>query len=199
MPSRHTKQDAPSRASWALAGGAVSQGGPRRGLWTPVLGRPRAFASWQREMGEWEAPRRGRNQGEGVEPLRGEGGQAPVAGVEDGANDLAGWVVAGGGAARLDVYVYMYTCIYVYRPSWSGVEGGVAPCRAPPARYRYRSPPPNEVTDVKASLVVGGPRAPRRRCGGARPCPGGCTGGRRAEGRCLPGPSRPRGTIPLSL
>ena len=86
-------------SSWALDAG---------------LGRPRAFASWQREMGEWEAPRRGRNQGEGVEPLRGEGGQAPVAGVEDGANDLAGWVVAGGGAARLDVYVYMYICISTF-------------------------------------------------------------------------------------
>ena len=199
MPSRHTKQDAPSRASWALAGSAVSQGGPRRGLWTPVSVGPEhspvgneRWANGRRRGGDGI-----REKGEGVEPLRGEGGQAPVAGVEDGANDLAGWVVAGGGAARLDVYVYMYTCIYVYRPSWSGVEGGVAPCRAPPARYR--SPPPNEVTDVKASLVVGGPRAPRRRCGGARPCPGGCTGGRRAEGRCLPGPSRPRGTIPLSL
>lgn len=49
-----------------------------------------------------------------MEPLRGEGGQAPVAGVEDGANDLAGWVVAGGGAARLDVYVYMYICISTF-------------------------------------------------------------------------------------
>lgn len=194
MPSRHTKQDAPSRASWALAGSAVSQGGPRRGLWTPVSVGPEHSPVGN---GRWANGRRRGGDGireKGWSRCAARGARPPWPAWRMAPTTWpAGWWQ---GEGPRD-WMYMYTCIYVYRPSWSGVEGGVAPCRAPPARYR--SPPPNEVTDVKASLVVGGPRAPRRRCGGARPCPGGCTGGRRAEGRCLPGPSRPRGTIPLSL
>jgi hypothetical protein len=116
--------------------------------------------------------------------------QAPVAGVEDGAavrweacaRGRPGWWQGEG--PRLDVY--MYVCLWargalsrVDFVDW-GVEGGVAPCRAP---TRYISPP-NARTHVKkpASSLAACVASPRGR-----------TGGRRAEGRRLPGPSRPRG------
>lgn len=143
---------------------------------------------------------------------KGDGGvpsSAPKALDQEGANDLAGWVwvpagdgvagdlepwvVAGRGAATGRIYIYI--CMYVSGPeepcpqstSWTGVEGGVAPRRAP-TRY---IPPPNEMTHVKASLVVGGLRAPQATLRGARPCPGERTGGQHTEP--LTGTTGPRG------
>ena len=154
-------------------------------------------------MNRWEAPRREGNQGERVAA-----GSRPARQSldQEGANDLAGWVwvPAGDGVAgtlspgwwqgegpRLDVYIYMYVsgpeepC--PQSTSWTGVEGGVAPRRAP-TRY---IPPPNEMTHVKASLVVGGLRAPQATLRGARPCPGERTGGQHTEP--LTGTTGPRG------
>lgn len=105
-----------------------------------------------------------------------------------------------GGGLDWDVYII---CVHVSGPeepcpdstSWTGMEGGVAPCRAP---TRYISPP-DEMTHVKASLAVGDAarsaalprgahRGPRRPPSKRNLTMSSSNGGRR-----LPGPSRPRG------
>lgn len=175
-------------------------------------------------MNRWEAPRREGNQGErvtaGSRPARqslGPGGRQRPGWLGLGARrrrcrgDLEPWVVAGRGAATGRIYV----CLSLGQRSpvqsrlrGLGVEGGVAPCRAP---TRYISPP-NAMTHVKkpASSLAAcvpppgdaarGVASPRGRTGGldASPRKGNLSmcsfnGGRRAEGRRLPGPSRPRG------
>lgn len=205
-----------------------------RGARGAGLGRPRAFASWQQKMDRWEAPRRGGNRGEGP----GRRGQAPPCvgprGTQGAPRPLwlawrmedGGWCgslgagrraregALGGGRERGRDWTHI--CMSVSGPeepcpestSWTGVEGGVAPCRAP---TRYISPP-NAMSHVKkpASSLAAcvpppgdaarGVASPRGRTGGldASPCKGNLSmcsfnGGRRAEGRRLPGPSRPRG------
>lgn len=143
--------------------------------------------------------------------------RAPVAGVEDGVEDGARGCPARAlqrglpsrslrrmpcaeGGLDWDVYII---CVHVSGPeepcpdstSWTGMEGGVAPCRAP---TRYISPP-DEMTHVKASLAVGDAarsaalprgahRGPRRPPSKRNLTMSSSNGGRR-----LPGPSRPRG------
>ena len=208
-----------------------SEGGGALGPWETVPGRPGAFASWRRKMDRWEAPRMGGNQGGGVGPLRDEGGAGaavrgsqgapgrppgPLAGVEDGAvrweacaRGRPGWWQGEG--PRLDVY--MYVCLWA-RGALSRVDfvdwGGRWCGSLSSTHSIYISTQCNDPRQ-KASLVVGGLRAPpgdaargvaspRGRTGGldASPCKGNlsmCS----FNGRRLPGPSRPRGTIPLSL
>ena len=142
--------------------------------------------------------------------------QAPVAGVEDGAvrweacaRGRPGW--GQGEGPRLDVY--MYVCLWA-RGALSRVDfvdwGGRWCGSLSSTHSIYISTQCNDPRQ-KASLVVGGLRAPpgdaargvaspRGRTGGldASPCKGNLSmcsfnGGRRAEGRRLPGPSRPRG------
>lgn len=174
----------PGALMGALAGSVVSQGDPVVGVlpwawgrlpsgaglpWCRGRGalgagpsRPRAFASWQQKMDGWGAPRREGNQGEGVEPLRGSTGHVTVSGLEVPGTSSPGW--CGRERDRDWMCICIYVCLWACpeSTSWTGVEGGVAPCRTP---TRYISPP-NEMTHAKASLVVGGLRAPRRRCEG---------------------------------
>ena len=178
-----------------------------RGARGAGLGRPRAFASWQQKMDRWEAPRRGGNQGEGA----GRRGQAPPCvgprGTQGAPRPLwLAWRMVrfagrraregalGGGRERGRDWTYI--CMSVSGPeepcpestSWTGVEGGVAPCRAP---TRYISPP-NAMTHVKkpaSSLAACVP--PQATLRGAWPRPGG------APGASTPPPAK--GTCPCVL
>lgn len=124
-----------SISSWAWVPMGSGERGPgtrafpppwRRGerLWAPVSGRPRAFASWQRKMNRWEAPRREGNQGErvtaGSRPARQKpwtrrapttwlvGFGCPQATVSRGTLSPGWWQ---GEGPRLDVYIYIYVCM----------------------------------------------------------------------------------------
>lgn len=179
-------------------------------------------------MDRWEAPRRGGNQGEGSEPLRGEGArrrrawapEAPWAppgpcgwrggwrGSLGGVRARAPWAVAGRGAATGRIYVCLWARGALSRVDfvdWGGRWCGSLssthsiyistqcndPRQSQPRRWRPACPPGD---------AARGAALPRGRTGGlgASPCKrnlsmSSSNGGRRAEGRRLPGPSRPRG------
>ena len=154
-----------------------------RGARGAGLGRPRAFASWQQKMDGWKAPRRGGNQGEGA----GRRGQAPrcvgPGGTQGAPRPLwLAWRMArfagrraregalGGGRERGRDWTYI--CMSVSGPeepcpestSWTG--GGRWCGSLSSTHSIYISTQCNDPRQ-KASLVVGGLRAPpRRRCEG---------------------------------
>ena len=158
-------------------------------------------------MDRWEAPRRGGNQGEGA----GRRGQAPPCvgprGTQGAPRPLwLAWRMVrfagrraregalGGGRERGRDWTYI--CMSVSGPeepcpestSWTGVEGGVAPCRAP---TRYISPP-NAMTHVKkpaSSLAACVP--PQATLRGAWPRPGGAPGAAALRGAASLGPRGP--------
>ena len=163
-----------------------------RGARGAGLGRPRAFASWQQKMDRWEAPRRGGNRGEGpgrrgqappcVGPRGTQGAPRPLWlawRMEDGgwrmvrfagsweacARGRPGWWQGEG--PRLDAY--MYVCLWA-RGALSRVDfvdwGGRWCGSLSSTHSIYISTQCNDPRQ-KASLVVGGLRAPpRRRCEG---------------------------------